>query len=215
MTLRVLLVDDHPVVRSGLAALLATAPGVDVVGEAADGLQAVAEAVLLRPDVVVMDLALPGVDGVEATRRLQRAAPEVAVLVLTMSEDEESLVAAVRAGARGYVVKGAAPVEVVAAVQAVGRGEAVFGSGVAAAVTRRLGGEARQPAPLPFPELSARERQVLELVARGLPNPVIARQLGVTGKTVRNHISTVLAKTGCRDRTEAVLRAREAGLGKD
>ena len=213
MTLRVLLVDDHPVVRSGLSALLATSPGVEVVGEAADGLQAVAETVLLRPDVVVMDLALPGVDGVEATRRLQRAAPDVAVLVLTMSEDEDALVAAVRAGAKGYVVKGAAPVEVVAAVRAVGRGEVVFGSAVATAVTRRLAGEAASAAVVPFPELSDRERQVLDLMARGLPNPAIARQLGVTSKTVRNQVSTVLAKTGCRDRTDAVLRAREAGLG--
>jgi len=211
--IQVLIADDHPLVRSGLGALIASIPGVDAVGEAVDGHAAVRLAAELQPDVVVMDLHMSGLDGVAATRRIVTDSPHIGVLVLTMLEDDDSVFAAMRAGARGYILKGAEPSDVLRAIEAVSRGEAIFSPGIASRLIRFFDPTpAPPPAPL-FPELTDRERQVLELIAHGDTNPAIARKLGVRSKTVRNHVSNVFAKLQVADRAGAVLRAREAGLG--
>jgi DNA-binding NarL/FixJ family response regulator len=212
MTIRVLIADDHPLVRQGLQAALAPQPDMEVVGEAATGREVIREAVLHRPDVVVMDLQMPDGSGIDATRELRRALPSAAVLVLTMFDDDDDWVfAAMRAGARGYVLKGAEQHEIARAIMAVAAGEAIFGPAVA---TRMLTYFATPPAtPTPFPELTAREREVLDLIAAGRNNRQIAEQLGLSAKTVANHISAIFAKLQVADRTQAILRARDAGLG--
>lgn len=204
----VVLVDDHPVFRDGLAGLLRTAGDVDVVAVGGSGAEAVELTTRLHPDVLVIDLHMPGMGGVEAIRRLTAAGHPVAVLVLTMDDGDALVVEAVRAGARGYLLKDSAPEDVLHAVRAVARGEAVFGRAVAG----RLSGWFAA-APDPFPELTAREREVLDLVARGLGNAVIAQRLGISLKTVRNVVSTVLVKLRVADRATAIVRAREAGIG--
>ena len=203
----VLLVDDHPLFRAGVQTLLDSVPDVELVAVAADGEGAVREATLNRPDVVLMDLTMPGMGGLEATRRIVHACPGSAVLVLSMLDDDESVLAAMRAGARGYVPKGAGQEELLAAIRAVATGGAVFGAGVAA---RILAGLDRSPAPA-FPGLTERESEVLSLMAEGLDNRRIAERLQVSAKTVANHVSHVLTKLQARDRVEAVLRAREGG----
>jgi DNA-binding NarL/FixJ family response regulator len=211
VTIRVLVVDDHPVFRTGLRTAVAAAPGAEWVGEAVDGDQAVALAAELEPDVVLMDLRLGTVSGVEATRRIVERRPQTAVLVLTMSDDDGSVLAAVRAGARGYLLKGVGEPEIAAAILAMARGEAVFGSGVSRRLLDHLAGRA---APTPsFPDLTPREEQVLDLLASGLGNVAIASRLSVAPKTVRNAVSTILAKIGAEDRASAVRMARRAGLG--
>ncbi len=211
--IRVLIADDHPVVRRGMGALLASLDGVQVVGEAADGAAAVREAQLSRPDVVVMDLQMPSIDGVEATRRLAAAVPDTAVLVLTMFEDDETVFAAMRAGARGYLLKGAGQDEIMAAIRSVVAGQVVIGPGVA---NRLLGYLTDPPAQEPaFPELTPRERQVLDLMAQGHNNATIAARLQLSAKTVGNHISAIFAKLRVASRAEAVARARDGGLGRD
>ena len=211
MTIRVLIADDHPLVRDGLKAALATLPEVEVVAEAATGSATVREAVLHRADVVVMDLQMPEGNGVEATRELRRVLPSAAVLVLTMFDDDDSVFAAMRAGARGYVLKGAEQHEIARAITAVAAGEAIFGPAVA---TRVLAYFATPPrAPIPFPELTAREREVLDQLAAGRSNQQIAQRLALSAKTVANHISSIFAKLQVADRTQAILRARDAGLG--
>jgi DNA-binding NarL/FixJ family response regulator len=210
-TLRVVLADDHPVVRTGLAALLGSLPDMQVVAVAADGRAAVKEVVLHRPDVAVLDLQMPGQDGFAAIREIGRAAPEVSVLVLTMFDDDESVFAAMRAGARGYVVKGAEQDEIGRAVRAVASGEAIFGPGVAERVLRFF---ATPPKAVdPFPELTGREREILGLLAAGLANSAIAIRLDLSPKTVANHLSSIFTKLQVADRAQAILRAREAGLG--
>jgi DNA-binding NarL/FixJ family response regulator len=213
MSIRVLVVDDHPTFRRGLGALLASLPDVELVGEAADGESAVELTASLGPDVVVMDLNMPGTGGIEATRRIVAAQPSIAVLALTMLDDDESVFAAMRAGARGYVVKGADTDDVLRALESVARGDAVFGPAVAGRVLSYLTRPLSARDPMLFPELSEREREVLELMARGLSNGEIARRLFVSPKTVRNHASNVFTKLQVSDRSEAVLRARRAGLG--
>jgi DNA-binding NarL/FixJ family response regulator len=201
--------------RGGIRAALDDVDDIEVVGEATDGDQAVHAAQSLRPDVVLMDLHMPGTNGIEATRRLVNEVPGVGVLVLTMFDDDESLFAAVRAGARGYLVKGAAQEQIVRAIRAVAGGEVVFGSGVAErvitffAASGRIGTRAGRQ----FPELTERELEVLELIARGLNNTEIARRLVVSDKTVRNHVSSVFTKLHVADRAQAIVRARESGLG--
>ena len=211
MTVRLVLVDDHPVVRRGLRALLDTFDEVEVVGEAADGEAAVREAQLLRPDVVLMDIRLPVLDGVEATRRISAAVPEVAVLVLTMYDDDATVLTAMRAGARGYLLKGAEQDEIVAAIRAVAAGQVIYGPGVAA---RMLSLFAAPPAStVPFPELTEREREILTLLASGLRNAAIARQLFLSPKTVSNNLTAIFAKLRVADRSAAIIRARDEGLG--
>jgi DNA-binding NarL/FixJ family response regulator len=208
-TLRLLIADDHPLYRDGLRAAL-TADGFDVVGEAADGRQAVALSLELQPDVVIMDLDMPGTGGVEATRRIAHDSPHIAILVLTMLADDESVFAALRAGARGYLLKGAGQAEIVRAVQTVADGGGVFGGSVARRVMDHFSG---QHPSMPFPELTEREREVLSMVAAGLNNTAIAAQLALAPKTVRNHISNILTKLHVSDRAQAIIRARTAGLG--
>ena len=197
--IRVLVVDDHPLFRDGLAGLLSMVDGMEVVAAVGDGETAVSRAVELRPDVVLMDLNLPGTPGLEATRRIVAAAPGSAVLVLTMLDDESSVLAAMRVGARGYLLKEAAQDEVLAAIRTVAAGGAVFGPRVAA---RILAGD-RPPG-----GLTAREAEVLALLAGGSSNAEIARELGLSLKTVQNHVSHILAKLQVRDRTQAALRMR-------
>jgi DNA-binding NarL/FixJ family response regulator len=211
--IRVLVVDDHPLFRDGVVAALLTAQDVDVVGEAGDVASAVSSAAELRPDLVLMDLQLPDGSGVDATRAITQAQPSVRVLVMTMSDDDEAVVAAMRAGARGYVIKGTGRDEVLHAVRTVSAGGAVFSP----AVADRLGGLfaslAAVPGKVAFPSLTTREQEVLDLVARGYDNRRIARELFLSDKTVRNHVSNVLTKLEVDDRAEAVRRARNAGLG--
>jgi DNA-binding NarL/FixJ family response regulator len=200
--IRVLVVDDHPLFRAGLTGLLGTVDDVEVVDAVGDGEAAVRRAAELAPDVVLMDLNLPGLPGLEAIRRILRAAEPPAVLVLTMVDDDDTVTAAMRVGARGYLLKGAVQEEVLAAIRTVAAGGAVFGPGAA---QRVLAGGRR-----PF-DLTEREAQVLGLIAAGRSNPEIATELGLSLKTVQNHTSNVLAKLQVRDRTQAALRMR--GLG--
>ncbi|WP_285773128.1 response regulator transcription factor [Microtetraspora sp. NBRC 13810] len=208
--LRVLLVDDHPLLRHGLRALLEHVGGIEVVGEAGDGEEAVRLGLDLAPDVVLMDLVMPGTSGIEATRRLIDRQPDLGVLVLTMSEDDASVFAALRAGARGYVLKGTDGTSLLAAVWSVARGEAVYGPAVARRIRRFL---TSGPDSGPFPELTAREREILDLLASGRSNPEIARGLFISQKTVKNHLTSIFAKLQVADRAQAVVRARRAGFG--
>jgi len=211
--IRVLIADDHVAFRSGLAALLATADDIEVAGEASTGIEAV-DAVMTRPpDVVLMDVNMPELDGVEATRRIVDVAPHVAVLVLTMHDDDETVFAAVRAGARGYLLKGAGRAELLRAVRAVAAGDAIFGPGVARRLMDYFARPVPRADPAAFPELTAREREILELIAQGRSNADITATLVLSPKTVRNHVSNIFAKLQVRDRAEAIVRAREAGLG--
>jgi len=212
MTVRVAVADDHPVVRDGLRALLTTLSTMELVAEAATGRQAVRAAVVDKPDVLVMDLRMPDLDGATATAEIARVAPDVAVLVLTMFDDDESVFAAMRAGARGYLVKGASQDEIVRAINAVAAGEAIFGPGVARRVLRYFAAPPKLAEPA-FPELTAREREVLDLVAAGLSNAAIAARLRLAVKTVGNHTSAIFAKLQVAGRAEAIIRARDAGLG--
>ena len=205
---RVLVVDDHPLFRAGVAGLLGSVEDTEVVATAGDGEAAVREATLTRPDVILMDLDLPGISGLEAIRRIARASPESVVLVLSMLDDDESVLAAMRAGARGYVLKGAGQEELLAAIRAVAAGGAVFGAAVAGRMLATL--DRPSPAAPQFPELTEREAQVLALMAEGRDNRSIADELGVSAKTVANHVSHVLTKLQARDRVEAVLRVRDA-----
>lgn len=209
---RVVICDDHPVYRQGLRALFAEVDGISVVGEAADGEAALDVVAATSPDVVIMDLHLPGISGVEATSRLLADLPELGVLVLTMFEDDTSLLAALRAGARGYLVKGADHEEIVGAIRAVARGEVLLGR----AMSARLGAALAAPSgPRPFPDLSAREFEILDLLARGWSTDRIAGHLFLSAKTVRNNVSAILTKLSVATRVEAVARARDAGLGTD
>jgi DNA-binding NarL/FixJ family response regulator len=211
--IRVVIADDHPVVRDGLSALLTSVPSITVAGVAANGREAVQAAVTLRPDVLVMDVQMPELTGVDAASEITRVAPDVAVLMLTMFDDDYSVLAAMRAGARGYVLKGAQQDEIVRAIQAVAAGEAIFGPGIARLVLG-LVAEPVAAAEDPFAELTGREREVLELIAAGARNAEIARRMSIAPKTVANHISAIFTKLQIADRSEAIILARDAGLGR-
>ena len=212
--IRVLVADDHPAFRRGLELMLADVDDLDVVGMAETGALAVDLAGSLAPDVVLMDLRMPDLDGIEATRRIVRSAPAPAVVVLTMFEDDDSVFAAMRAGARGYLLKGADQDEIVRAIRAAAAGEAIFGPEVAARVIDHFAQGAGSLAAV-FPSLTEREREVLEMIAAGKGNAAIAHELMITLKTVRNHVSNIFTKLQVSDRSAAIVKARQAGLGGD
>ena len=209
----VLIADDHPVFRRGLRTLLASVGDVEVVGEAATGVEVVTTAAAAQPDVIVMDLHMPGLNGIEATRQVLQTSPHISVLVLTMLEDDASVFAAMRAGARGYLLKDADQDEILRAIRAVGSGEAIFGPAIATRVIEYFAGPRPSLPPQAFPQLTARERELLELIAQGHSNQAIAERLGLRQKTVRNHVSNIFSKLQVADRAQAIVRARSAGLG--
>ena len=214
-TVRVLIADDHPLFREGMRGRLDRVADVAVVGEAASGDEAVELAHKLEPDVILMDIKMPGLSGIEATREIQRANPQIGILVLTMFEDDDSVFAAMRAGAKGYLLKDSGGEGVVRAIRAVASGEAVFGPGVAERIIGFFSAPRTAAPQRAFPELTEREEEVLSLVAQGKSNREIARQLFVSLKTVRNHVSNILLKLQVADRAQAVIRARDAGMGHD
>lgn len=212
----VLVADDHPVFRRGMRAILGAEPDTELVGEATDGEEAVARALELRPDVILMDLNMPNVNGIEATRRILEANPETAILMLTMFEDDKSILAAMRAGAHGYVLKGADGAETLRAIHAAANGEAIFSP----TITRRLteyfatpGRDSKASSVQAFPNLTEREHAILSLMAEGYTNNAIASQLYLSPKTVRNYVSSIFTKLEVSDRSQAIVHAREAGLG--
>lgn len=211
--IRVLIADDHPLFRRGVRELLDDLPDYEVAGEAISGEEAVAQAAWIQPDVVLMDIRMPGLNGIEATRQIVAQSPHVRVLMVTMFEDDNSIFLAMRAGARGYILKDAAEEELLRAIKAAAGGEAIFSPTVAARVINYFA-EPKLAAPRDaFPELTEREREVLALVANGLSNAEIAAQLALSLKTVRNHVSNIFSKLQVADRARAIIRAREAGLG--
>jgi DNA-binding NarL/FixJ family response regulator len=211
--IRMLIVDDHPVYRDGLASLLDPLDGIEVVARAADGAEAVSMVEQHHPDVVVMDVQMPVMNGIDATRAIVAARPGTGVLVLTMGEDDGTVLAALRAGARGYLRKGAEQEEIVRAVQTVHGGGVVFGASLAARIAEVLAPASRPERP--FPELTERETEVLDLIAAGRNNGQIAQQLFLSPKTIRNNITSILAKLQATDRADVIIRARDAGLGRD
>jgi DNA-binding NarL/FixJ family response regulator len=210
MPVRVLLADDHPVVRHGLRALLGTLEGIEVVAEAGNGDEAVREAVLHRPDVVLMDIRMPGLDGVEATRQIRRDCPDTGVLVLTMYDDDATVVTAIQAGARGYLLKGADQTAITQAIRSVATGQSVLGPGLAERVLARSS-DARPPRA--FPQLTDREHAILDLLADGRRTAEIAEALFLSPKTVSNHLTGIFGKLRVPDRSAAIIKARSAGLG--
>lgn len=212
-TLSVLIADDHPVFRDGIRALLEATPDLQVGGEATTGEEAVSLTKTLEPDLILMDIHMPGLNGIEATRQIVSADPSIRVLMVTMFEDDTSVFTAMRAGARGYVLKDATREEIRRAIRAVGNGEAIFSPAIA---RRLMAYFASPPLSIPknmFPELTNREKEILHLVARGESNRAIAEQLTLSPKTVSNYVSNVLNKLQVADRAEAIARARDAGLG--
>ena len=210
--IRVLIADDHPLFCDGLATLLTDGPGTELAGAATTGTEAVDLARETQPNVVLMDLHMPGMNGIEATRRITAGCPHAAVLVLTMFDDEGSVLSALRAGARGYLLKGASREQIRCAIHAAASGEIIFGAQLAARMLACFTA-ATAPSP-PFPELTGRERQVLDLLAQGRANTAIATRLSLSPKTVRNHVSSILAKLQVTDRAQAIIQARDAGMGQ-
>jgi DNA-binding NarL/FixJ family response regulator len=212
--LRILIADDHEAFRGGLRALIESVAGIEVVGEANSGAEAISAAASLQPDVVLMDLNMPDVDGISATRQIVATSPHIAVLVLSMYEDDDQVFGALKAGARGYLLKGADRNELVRGIRGVVAGEAIFGPAIARRLTAYFATRPHVEAAV-FPELTDREREILDMVARGMNNAQITQRLGLSPKTVRNHVSNIFSKLQVADRAEAIVRAREAGLGMD
>jgi len=211
--IRVLIADDHQHFHEGLRALLLSTDELEVVGEAAAGDETISLATQLQPDVIVMDLQMPRVGGIEATRQISRHSPHISILVLSMFDDDDSLFAALQAGARGYVLKGALKTEILRAIRAVASGDAIFGPAIAKRLISYFSIPRARTTADEFPELTAREREILALIAQHLTNPEIARRLQLSPKTIRNHVSNVFAKLQVADRAHAIIRAHEAGLG--
>ena len=212
--IRILIADDHPHFRDGLRALLLSSADLEVVGEAEDGAEAISLAADLQPDVILMDLNMPGVGGIEATRRMLRTSPHIAILVISMFEDDDSIFAALQAGARGYLLKGALKAEILRSIRAVVSGEAIFGPTIAMRLMQYFASPRPSAPPDAFPELTEREHEILELIARHETNPEIAKRLHLSPKTVRNHVSNIFTKLQVADRAQAIIRARESGLGQ-
>ena len=216
--IHVLIADDHTLFRAGLHALLNLFPDIQVVGEASSGEEAITKAEALQPDIILMDLQMPGVNntpgvnGIEATRRIVHTSPNIAIIVVTMFEDDDSVFSAMRAGARGYILKEADEEEVLRAIRAVARGEAIFGPAIARRLVHFFSKPGLSSNPV-FPELTEREREILDLIARGENNAEIAQRLVLSPHTVRNHISNIFSKLQVADRAEAIILARDAGLG--
>jgi DNA-binding NarL/FixJ family response regulator len=215
--IRVLVADDHRFYREGVRTLLASEPDIVVVGEAANGDEAVERANELEPDVILMDLKMPGLNGIDATRRVLDTQPQIAILVITMFDDDDSVFAVMRAGARGYLLKDADQEELMRAIRGVHHGEAIFGPAIARRMmqyfTRQAPGTVAAPGAPPFPELTEREREILTLIAQGHANQTIAQRLVLSVKTVQNHVSNIFGKLQVASRAEAIVRARDAGLG--
>ena len=212
--IRLVVADDHPMVRYGIAAVVERSSAVEVVGEAGDGAELLAVVARTRPDVVLTDLSMPGMEGGALIRRLRTEHPDVPILVLTMHEDDEQVFGALRAGARGYLIKGVEGAELERAIESVAAGNAVYGQAVANRIIAFFTGTSEEYAAKAFPELTDREREVLDLMALGLRNRAIGERLGMAEKTVRNHVSVVLQKLQVSDRTSAAIKARDAGLGQ-
>jgi len=212
-TVRVLVADDHPLFRDGLRALLASVPDVELVGEAGTGDEAIRLAAELEPDAILMDIQMPDKNGIEATRSILKVNPDIGVIVLTMFEDDDSVFSAMRAGARGYILKGANQTDLLRAIRSVAAGEALFGPAIAQRLITYFAASSRSVQPPAFPDLTEREREILTLIAQGRNNTEIADQLFISPKTVRNHISSIFSKLQVADRAQAIVRAREAGLG--
>jgi DNA-binding NarL/FixJ family response regulator len=211
--IRVLIADDHPLFRDGMHGLLDSVEDTEVVGEAATGEEAFGLAADVQPDVILMDIKMPGINGIEATREVLSTNPNIGILVVTMLEDDDSVFAAMRAGARGYLLKGAEQAEVLRAIRAVANGEAIFGPGIARRVMGLFSAE-KPKAPQAFPELTEREQEILRLIASGSGNAEISSELFLSLKTVQNHVSNIFRKLQVADRAQAAIRAREAGLGE-
>jgi DNA-binding NarL/FixJ family response regulator len=214
-TLRVLIADDHPLFRNGMRALLSAVPGIEVADIATNGDEVIERANSLQPDVILMDLQMPGIGGIEATRRILHTSPHIRILVVTMFEDEHSVFAALRAGARGYILKDADEDEILRAIRAVGRSEAIFSPAIAQRLIDFFAAPHSAIPPQFFPELTDREREILLLIAQGYNNSDIARRLTLSLKTVANHVSNIFSKLQVADRAQAIIRAREAGWGQD
>jgi DNA-binding NarL/FixJ family response regulator len=210
--IRLLIVDDHPAYRRGLELMLAGSSDIEIIGEADTGERAVELATSLRTDVILMDLRMPGLDGIEATRRLSQSGSTAAIVVLTMFEDDDSVFAAMRAGARGYLLKGAEQQEIERAIRAAAAGEAIFGPQIAQRVVAHFAGGSGSSVAA-FPLLTEREREVLEMIAAGKGNATIAHELMISLKTVRNHVSNIFTKLQVSERAQAIVKARKAGLG--
>lgn len=211
----VLIADDHAPFRAGLRALIQATTDIEVVGETANGAETIVQAAQLQPDVILMDLQMPGITGVEATRQILHTSPHIAVLIVTMFEDDDFVFAALRSGARGYFLKGATKAEIFRAIRGVSNGEAIFGSAIAKRLVNYFAGIQPTTAPYAFPELTEREREILDLIASHLTNQEIAERLQLSLKTIRNHVSNIFSKLQVVDRVQAILRAKEAGLGRD
>ncbi len=212
--IRVLIADDHPLFRDGLRVLLNSIPQTQLVGEAANGEEVLKQATTLQPDVILMDIQMPGLNGIDATKLVLRTNPDIGVIVLTMFEDDALVIAALRAGARGYILKGADQTEILRAIGAAVRGEALFGAPIAQRLTRFFSASRPSRPVQAFPELTEREREVLDLIAQGYSNHEIAERFVLSPKTVRNHISRIFSKLQGPDRARAIVLAREAGLGQ-
>jgi DNA-binding NarL/FixJ family response regulator len=212
-SIHVLIADDHSLYRAGIRKMLSVAQDIEIVGEATNGDEAVARALALQPDVILMDLKMPGINGIEATRRILYASPRIGVLVLTMFETDETVFAAMRAGARGYLLKDVDQEDVIRAVTAVSRGDAIFSPAIAERLILYFAALKPTTADLAFPQLTDREREILHLIAQGHSNSEIAERLILSIKTVQNHVSNIFSKLQVADRAQAIVRARDAGLG--